>query len=173
MCSSFRPVSTVSLGQMDVLDELRRRCIWHARLALLDAISWSCSTACWVCCYKSHCLNNCPSAGRQSTPIDAAGLYDGSDHLHNARKQLAFQLCCPCGSGREKKNCFLLYYFFLTAGGLNCYLNISSVPLFQVSVVADENLSKFVHLRMTCTLPQAARVHLQSTQNTKQLLFHQ
>lgn len=26
---------------------------------------------------------------------------------------------------------------------------------------------------MTCTLPRAARVHLQSTQNTKQLLFHQ
>lgn len=25
---------------------------------------------------------------------------------------------------------------------------------------------------MTCTLPRAARVHLQSTQNTKQLLFH-
>lgn len=43
----------------------------------------------------------------------------------------------------------------------------------QVSALADENVCRFVHLRMTCTLPQAARVHLQSTQNTKQLLFHQ
>lgn len=96
---------------MDMSDELRRRCISHTSLALPgEAIWWSCSTACWV--LTATDLNNRPSAGEQSTPIDAARLHDGSDHLHKARKQLAFQPCRPCGSGREKRNLFAAVLFF-------------------------------------------------------------